>query len=134
MSQRWRVHRLSTAGQLEWTLPFIDEPIADADEHWQTFRRERGEIEATPPATLRRQYRWFLSPPRRSAQDGSTGGAGPNIDIEDRKRPKICCDRASGSSAIVDNIPALIAIHSRSGELEYSTGPPRNTTAPAWPK
>ena len=33
--------------------------------------------------------------------------------------------------AIVDNIPALIAIHNQSGELELEAGPLRNTTASA---
>jgi PAS domain S-box-containing protein len=75
-------------------------------------------------ARLRRfdgQYRWFLFCVE-TLRDGSgtvTGWCGTHIDIEDRKRAE---DRVRSSEqrfrAIVDDIPALIAIHNESGELE----------------
>ena len=97
--------------------------------HWQTLLATgaRGEIEAR----LRRsdgQYRWslFSAAPLQDDSGRLTGWCGTNIDIDDRHRAEEARTRAEDSPqssrrqfhAVVDNIPALIAIHTRSGEVE----------------
>ena len=105
-----------------WTAAVHQDDINRLTGDWQTVLASGapGEIEAR----LRRfdgQYRWFLfcAEPLRDSSGTVTGWCGTHIDIEDRKRAE---DLARSSErqfrAIVDNIPALIAIHNTSGELE----------------
>ena len=97
--------------------------------HWHTLVASgaRGEIEVR----LRRsdgQYRWFLfsAAPLHDDSGRLTGWCGTNIDIDDRHRAEEARTRAEDSPqssrrqfhAVVNNIPALIAIHTRSGEVE----------------
>ena len=97
--------------------------------HWHTLLASgaRGEIEVR----LRRsdgQYRWFLfsAAPLHDDSGRLTGWCGTNIDIDDRLRAEEARTRAEDSPqssrrqfhAVVNNIPALIAIHTRSGEVE----------------
>jgi PAS domain S-box-containing protein len=112
-----------------WNAAVHEADINHLTTHWQTLLASgaRGEIEAR----LRRsdgQYRWFLfsAAPLHDDSGRLTGWCGTNIDIDDRHRAEEARTRAEDSPqssrrqfhAVVDNIPALIAIHSRSGEVE----------------
>ena len=112
-----------------WNAAVHDDDINRLTTHWQTLLAcgARGEIEAR----LRRsdgQYRWFLfsAAPLHDVSGRLTGWCGTNIDIDDRHGAEEARTRAEDSPqasrrqlhAVVDNIPALIAIHTRSGEVE----------------
>ena len=121
------------AGGWGWTTAVHQDDINRLTTHWQTLLASgaQGEIEAR----LRRsdgQYRWFLfsAAPLHDDSGRLTGWCGTNIDIDDRHRAEETAreDRKRAEDllrsserqfhAIVDNIPAFIAIHNASGELE----------------
>src|SRR5262245_57354214 len=136
ISQRWLEYTgLSPeqAGGWGWTIPVHHDDINRVTAHWQTLLAAgaQGEIEVR----LRRsdgRYRWFrfTAAPLHDHSGRLTGWCGTNVDIDDRRRAdEAACDdrkraedalrsRERQFQAIVDNIPAMIAIHSESGYLE----------------
>src|SRR5262245_52743475 len=132
LSQRWLEYTgLSPeqAGGWGWTIPVHHDDVDRVTAHWQTLLAAgaQGEIEVR----LRRsdgRYRWFLftAAPLRDHSGRLTGWCGTNVDIDDRRRAddgrKPADDglrsRERQFQALVDNIPAMIAIHSESGELD----------------
>jgi len=122
LSRRWleytglSAHDASGDG---WTSAVHHDDIDRVTDYWRAVlaSREPGEVNVR----LRRfdgQYRPFLfcAAPFHHVSSGQARWCVTNIDIDHLLR-------SSGRQvhAIVDNIPALIAIHSRSGELEYSS-------------
>jgi len=104
------------AGGFGWTTAIHPDDFNRLTGQWQTVLAsgEPCEIEVR----LRRfdgQYRLilFCAAPRRDASGGLTGWCGTNLEIDDLVRSSERQRRA-----IVDNIPAMIAIHNASGELE----------------
>ena len=122
LSQRWLAYTglsADEAGGRGWTTAVHRDDVDRLTDYWQTVLASgaSGEIEVR----LRRfdgQYRPFLfcAAPVHDASGGPAGWCVTNIDIDNVLR-------SSGRQfhSIVDNIPALIAIHSRSGELEHSS-------------
>ncbi len=120
LSQRWLEYTglsAEEAGGGGWTTAVHHDDVDRLTDYWQTVLASgaSGEIDVR----LRRfdgQYRRFLfcAAPLHDASGGPAGWCVTNIDIDSLLR-------SSGRQfhAIVDNIPALIAIHSRSGELEH---------------
>jgi len=105
-----------------WAAAVHQDDIEGLTGYWRTVVASGapGEIEAR----LRRadgQYRWFLfcAAPLRNGSGDLTGWCGAHVDIEDRKQAE-----ALGRSIerqlnqLLDNIPALVAIHNASGTLE----------------
>jgi PAS domain S-box-containing protein len=139
ISQRWLEYTglsAEQAGAWGWTAAVHQDDINRLTTHWQTLLASgaRGEIEAR----LRRsdgRYRWFLfsAAPVHDDSGRLTGWCATNIDIDDRHRSEEAArkDRERAEDvlrsserqlrAIIDNIPALIAIHSLSGDLEHSS-------------
>jgi PAS domain S-box-containing protein len=136
LGQRWLEYTglsAELAGGWGWTTAVHQDDIDRLTTHWQALLASgaQGEIKAR----LRRfdgQYRWclFSAAPLHEDSGRLTGWCVTNIDIEeqhhgeevareDRKRAEDA--RRSGErqlQAIIDNIPAFIAIHNGSGELE----------------
>ncbi len=122
LSQRWLEYTglsADEAGGGGWTTAVHPDDLDRLTDYWQTVLASGASSEID--VRLRRfdgQYRRFLlcAAPLHDASGGPAGWCVTNIDIDNLLR-------SSGRQfhAIVDNIPALIAIHSRSGELEYSS-------------
>ncbi len=122
LSQRWLEYTglsADEAGGGGWTTAVHHDDVDRLTDYWQTVLASRasGDIDVR----LRRfdgQYRRFLFcvAPLHDASGGPAGWCVTNIDIDNQLRSS-----RRQFHAIVDNIPALIAIHSRSGELEYSS-------------
>ena len=136
ISQRWLEYTglsAERAGGWGWTTAVHQDDINRLTTHWQTLLASgaRGEIEARLRGSDG-QYRWFLfsAAPLHDESGRLTGWCGTNIDIDDRHRAEEAAreDRKRAENvlrsserqllAIIDNIPALIAIHNASGELE----------------
>ena len=130
IGQRWLEYTGLSAEQAAgwgWNAAVHEDDINRLTTHWQTLLASgaRGEIEAR----LRRsdgQYRWFLfsAAPLHDDSGRLTGWCGTNIDIDDRHRAEEARGREREDllrsserqfHAIVDNIPALIAIHNAIG-------------------
>src|SRR5262245_9631963 len=119
-SQRWLEFTglsLEQAGGWGWTTAVHQDDIDRLTGYWQTVLASSapGEVKGR----LRRfdgQYRWFLfcTAPLRDASGGLAGWCGTSIEIDDLQRSSERQFRA-----IVDNIPASIAIHNLSGELKF---------------
>jgi len=124
-SRRWLEYTGLPAEQAvgcAWTTVVHQEDINGLTAYWQTALDSGtpGELEVR----LRRfdgQYRWFLfcATPLRDSSGMVTGWCGTNIDIDNQKRAEdLQRSRERHLSAILDNIPAMVAIHNVSGELE----------------
>ena len=138
ISQRWLEYTASQWSKRAgwgWTTAVHQDDINRVTTHWQTLLASgaRGEIEIR----LRRsdgRYRWFLfsAAPVHDDSGRLTGWCGTNIDIDDRHRAEEAAreDRKRAEDvlrsserqfqAIIDNIPAFIAIHNGSGEFEQN--------------
>src|SRR4029453_1477922 len=67
------------------------------------------------------RYRWFLfcAAPFQAASGDLAGWCGTHVDIEDRKHAEDLRRSSERQlNQILDNIPALVAIHNASGTLE----------------
>jgi PAS domain S-box-containing protein len=122
LSQRWLEYTglsADEAGGGGWTTAVHHDDVDRLTDYWQTVLASGASREID--VRLRRfdgQYRRFLFcvAPLHDASGRPAGWCVTNIDIDNLLR-------SSGRQfyGIVDKIPALIAIHSRSGELEYSS-------------
>jgi PAS domain S-box-containing protein len=127
LNQRWCEYtgcRVDEAHGRAWQTAIHPEDLPELLERWRSILAsgEPGEMEAR----LRRfdgEYRWFLF---RICPLADTSGrvvkwCGMNIDIDDRKRAEEAL-RAHERHfrSIVDGFPALVALRTPAGDLEYA--------------
>ena len=124
-SRRWLEYTglsAEQAGGCGWTTAVHPDDINRLTGHWQTVLASGTPCEIE--VRMRRfdgQYLWilFCAAPLRDSSGAVTGWCGTYIDIEDRKRAEdLVRSTERQFRAIVDNIPAMVAIHNASGELE----------------
>jgi PAS domain S-box-containing protein len=127
LNQRWCEYTGLGVGEAHgrgWETAIYPEDLPELLERWRSILAsgEPGEMEAR----LRRfdgEYRWFLfrTCPLVDASGRVVKWCGMNTDIEDRRRAEEALRaHARRFLSIVDGFPALVALRTPDGDLEYA--------------